>query len=144
MSFVTRCFTPADYLGARSLWETTDGVGLSSADEEHAILAYLARNPGLSFVAEDKGNIVGTILVGHDGRRGLIHHLAVAASHRRQGIAKSLLDAGIAALREAQIEKCHLYVFEDNANGRAFWEAAGASRRVELALYSLPVAAPLS
>ncbi|MDL2404943.1 GNAT family N-acetyltransferase [Rhizobium calliandrae] len=95
---------PADYAGARSLWETTEVVGLSSADEKHAILAGLARNPGPSFVAEDERNIVGTILVGHDGRRGLIHHLAVCASQRRQGIAKHLLDSGIAALGGAQIE----------------------------------------
>ncbi len=139
MSFAIRSLAPADYAGARSLWEATDGVGLSSADGEHAIFAFLVRNPGLSFVAEDNGNIVGTILVGHDGRRGLIHHLAVSTSHRRQGIGKHLLDAGIAALAEAGIEKCHLFVFEDNVKGRAFWEAVGANRRGELVLYSLPV-----
>lgn len=81
-----RCFAPTDHAGARMLWSATNGVGSSAADEESAIHAFLARNPDMSFVADDNGTIVGTILVGHDGRRGFIHHLAVATPYRRGGV----------------------------------------------------------
>src|SRR5579871_722647 len=93
------------YPAALALWERTEGVGLSDADSQPAIERYLARNPGLSFVAMVEGQLVGTILVGHDGRRGFIHRLAVASEHRRQGIAQSLVRLGLSALADAGIQK---------------------------------------
>ncbi|WP_137702631.1 GNAT family N-acetyltransferase [Marimonas lutisalis] len=134
-----RPFLPGDYPEARALWEATPGVGLSAADEHAPILAFLARNPGLSLVALHDGRIVGTILVGHDGRRGFIHHLATGADHRRTGIARALVDAAIAGLRGEGIGKCHLMVFEMNREGRAFWHSIGATFRDDLVLYSIPV-----
>ena len=74
-------FADSHYAAARALWEATDGVGLSGADSQAAITQFLARNPGASYVALDDAKLAATILVGHDGRRGLIHHMAVAASH---------------------------------------------------------------
>lgn len=137
MSIVYRHFEPADYSAARVLWEATPGVGLSAADAPAPIAAFLARNPGGSYVATDGGVLVGTILCGHDGRRGLIHHLVTAGSHRRQGIATALLRRGLQALHEQGIEKCHLLVFRDNADGMRFWRAVAADERTELALFSL-------
>lgn len=84
--------------------------------------------------------MTGTILVGHDGRRGLIHHLAVATDQRRSGLGRRLVAAGLAALRAQGIDKCHLMVFANNAEGAAFWTGIGATRRSELDLYSLATA----
>lgn len=97
-------FANSHYAAARVLWQSTNGVGLSDADSEPATAQFLARNPGTSYVALDDAKLVATILVGHDGRRGLIHHLAVAGSHRRQGIGKRLVAEGLAALRRADTE----------------------------------------
>ncbi|HKX42091.1 MAG TPA: nucleotidyltransferase family protein [Burkholderiaceae bacterium] len=134
-------FEPEHYGAARALWETTEGVGLSEADAQPEIEKFLARNPGLSLVALAEGRVVGTILVGHDGRRGLIHHLAVAASIRRLGVGRRLVRHGLAALAQAGIRKCHLLVFADNAAGRGFWAAIGAEHRDALAIYSLATSA---
>ena len=133
-------FANSHYVAARALWEATDGVGLSGADSEASITQFLTRNPGTSYVALDDAKLVATILVGHDGRRGLIHHLAVAASHRRQGIGKRRVAEGLAALGRAGIQKCHLLVFAENAEGREFWRAVRAQHRDELVVYSLPSA----
>ena len=132
-----RPFQTSDYVQARSLWEATAGVGLSDADEQEPINAFLRRNPGTSFVAYDGDELVGTILCGHDGRRGLVHHLVTASSHRRQGIATMLLNRGLHALRDAGIAKCHLLVFRSNSEGLAFWRASRAQERIELTLFSL-------
>ena len=132
-----RPFEASDYDAARALWERSAGVGLSEADERGAIEAFLVRNPGLSFVAEADGRLAGTVLCGHDGRRGLIHHLVTDAALRRNGIGRALLGHTLDALRVAGIAKCHLLVFADNAAGITFWQAAGAVRRDELALFSL-------
>lgn len=133
-------FTPAHVAEALALWRASPGVGLSEADEPAALASYLARNPGLSRVALHGDRIVGTLLCGHDGRRGLIHHLVVAASHQRQGIATRLLREALAGLRAEGIAKCHLLVFRANEAGLAFWRAAGAQERVELVLFSVSTA----
>jgi ribosomal protein S18 acetylase RimI-like enzyme len=140
MSAALCSFEPAHYAAARTLWAATPGVGLSRADEQAPIERFLARNPGLSFVATDAGQLVGTVLCGHDGRRGLIHHLVAAGSHRRQGLGRALLRAGLRGLAAQGIDKCHLMVFRDNPGGLAFWRAVAATERAELALYSLDTA----
>jgi ribosomal protein S18 acetylase RimI-like enzyme len=94
----------------------------------------------MSFVATVGDEIVGTILVGHDGRRGLIHHLAVEPASRRNGIGRGLVRRAIDALRAAGIDKAHLLVFANNKEGRAFWEKIGAAERVELVLFSMGTA----
>ena len=134
-------FAPQHYREARSLWERTPGVGLSEADEEPQILAYLVRNPRSSFVAREGNTVVGTILCGHDGRRGLVHHLAVSTESRRRGVGRALLSAGLGALYAEGIHKCHLLVFGNNQEGLAFWSAVGAQLRSELQLLSLPTSA---
>ncbi len=133
-------FDPGHVDAARALWAHTEGVGLSAADEVEPLGRYLARNPRTSFVALRDGALVGTLLCGHDGRRGLLHHLAVADHCRRSGLGRRLVETGLQALRDDGIQKCHLLVFADNPSGLAFWAAIGAQRRDELRLLSLSTA----
>jgi len=140
MTIDIRVFQPDDHAQALALWEATEGVGLSSADEFHAIGRFLARNPGLSWVGTDGGVVVATILCGHDGRRGLIHHLAVASQYRRGGLGRALVSRALAGLRSDGIEKCHLLVFDANTAGRAFWKSVGGEERVTLGVFSLATA----
>lgn len=138
MSLDIRPFEPEDHAAAWALWESTDGIGLSRANSFEGVARFLRRNPSSCFVATDKGVLVGTILCGHDGRRGLIHSLAVGSAHRRRGLGRALVTRALAALRQEGIEKCHLLVFNENADGRAFWKGIGAEERTTLALFSLP------
>jgi N-acetylglutamate synthase len=135
-------FSMDDYLDASALWRDTPGVGLSASDQPAAIAAFLARNPGLSFVARHGRALVGTILCGHDGRRGHLYHVAVEPLYRRGGLARQLVRASLRALADAGIGKCHLMVYADNAQGQEFWRSVGAAERVELDLYSLVAGTP--
>lgn len=120
-----------------ALWKACEGVGLSEADSRESINAYLQRNPGMSFVATNaEGKIVGAILAGHDGRRGYLHHLAVNPAFRRQGIGSKLVEKALFALRQEGIRKVHLFIFETNASGLAFWEASGWTRRNDIGILS--------
>lgn len=121
-----------DYDAVRALWEQTEGVGLSDADTQESIDAYLRRNPGLSFVARDDGQLVGAVLCGHDGRRGYLHHLAVSKSYRRQRIGSSLVEHCLAMPGSLGILKCNIMVFADNGDGATFWERGGWCERVDL------------
>ena len=137
MGKVYREMRKDDYEAAYRLWQNTEGMALSEADSEANIAVYLARNPGFSFVCEVDGRLAGTILCGHDGRRGLIHHLVTAESHRRRGVASALLERSLGALCDAGITKCHLLVFRSNEAGLAFWREIGAQERSSIALFSM-------
>ncbi|HPR77475.1 MAG TPA: GNAT family N-acetyltransferase, partial [Candidatus Limiplasma sp.] len=74
-----RLMTLNDYDAAIFLWKSTAGIGISDRDDSRDRIArYLARNPSTCFVAEENGRLIGTVLAGHDGRRGFIYHAAVA------------------------------------------------------------------
>jgi ribosomal protein S18 acetylase RimI-like enzyme len=120
-----RSFAPEDYLAARQLWESVEGMGLNESDTEPAVHMFLARNPGFSAVAWEGDVLVGAVLCGHDGRRGCLHHLAVAPGRRGQGIARGMLDHCLARLAAAGIPKCNILVLEDNHDGTAFWLHGG-------------------
>jgi N-acetylglutamate synthase len=124
------------YEDVLALWNHCDGVGLSETDSPENIRSYLDRNPEMSFVVEVDGKIVGAILGGHDGRRGYIYHLAIDSRWRRQGIARKLVEKCLTALRAAGICKTHIFIFNTNDTGIAFWKAIGWSERSDVSVVS--------
>jgi len=123
----------ADYDAVAALWRDTEGMGLGESDTRQNMATYLDRNPGFSVVAQGAdGRIVGAVLCGHDGRRGYLHHLAVARDFRRRGIARAMLDACFAALAAAGIPKCNIFLFSDHDAGREFWVHNGWAHRRDL------------
>ena len=134
---IVRSFRIEDFDAVIALWQRTEGVGLNESDTRRAITAFLRRNPRLSFVAKQGGRIIGAVLCGHDGRRGYLHHLAVSKRHRRRGIGRLLVNACLAKLRQAGIQKCNIFIFANNADGMKFWAHTGWSLRTELRLMQI-------
>lgn len=128
--------TMADYDGVRELLSSTPGVALRTADSKEATERYLARNPGLSFIAKSEGRIVGCAMSGHDGRRGYLHHVAVDTAYRRRGVATTLVRRCIAALGALGIEKTHLDVIAHNHLAQAYWTYLGWKRRDDIVRFS--------
>lgn len=121
--------TPADFPEVLALWAATEGVGLNESDTPEQLAAYLQRNPGFSLVARDAGRVIGAVLCGHEGRRGYLHHLAVATEHRGLGLGRQLVDTCLAELKRAGITRCNIFVFADNDEGMAFWRHTGWALR---------------
>ena len=70
---------PEDYPAARLLWENAGpGIQLRRSDEPEEIRKKTERDPDLFLVAEADGKMVGTVIGGFDGRRGMVYHLAVS------------------------------------------------------------------
>ena len=126
-----RVMTIADFDGICEVWTNHEGTNPVD-DSAEGFAKYIRRNPTTSFVAEDNGKIVGTILAGHDGRRGLFHHVSVLPEYQKQGIGKMLVDNAMDALEKEGITKVLLVVFKDNDNGNAFWEHIGFTKRDDL------------
>ena len=130
-----RCVTISDYDRLMELWNS---VGMSRRalnpvdDSREGIGRYLARNPATCFCAVDGETMCGVILSGHDGRRGIIHHMCVNPDFRRKGIASRLVDMAERALKAEGIQKVFGLVFKDNDDGNAFWESRGYSLRTNL------------
>jgi N-acetylglutamate synthase len=130
-----RKMTAQDCNAVLSLWRGIPGIGLDEdCDSRSGIVRYLKRNPGLSFVAFDKDLIVGAVLSGHDGRRGYLHHLAVAPSHRKLGIGKALVARCFQSLAKQHIPKCNIFLFRSNVAGKAFWQHNGWTLRRDLSV----------
>ncbi|MFD2178172.1 GNAT family N-acetyltransferase [Veronia pacifica] len=126
----------ADYEAVIALWAQTEGMSIRDADSKENIARYLVRNPGLSFIAESNNEIVGAVLVGTDGRRGYLQHLAVSEKYRGQHIGKKLVDNATNALAVLGIPKTHLFVYNDNINAQQFYERMGWFPRDEVRMYS--------
>lgn len=125
-----------DYEDSIALWNRTEGMGLSSADSRESIQLYLERNQGFSQVAVNNGGVIGTLLSGHDGRRGYLYHLVVEPEFRGQSIASKLVNQALASLRDAGIQRAHIMVLDTNDTGKAFWSRMGWTCRDDVLLRS--------
>jgi len=115
------------------LWKNTACVGLSGKDDsKKSIKKYLEKNQNTCFVAKYKGKIIGTIMAGNDGRRGIIYHLMVEPEHRKNGIGKKLLKKAENGLKKEGIRKIIMFVFKENKIGNIFWENNGYKIRKDL------------
>ena len=135
LTYKIRTITIDDYAAIFALWNHTEQSrrALNPIDDSReGIERYLKRNPSTCFAAVIEEKIVGVILSGHDGRRGIIHHLCVHPLFRRMGMASQLVASAEAALRKEGIQKIFGLVFKDNDAANDFWESQGYRLRTNL------------
>ena len=133
---MVRIMTIEDYEGVYALWKKIKGFGIRSIDDsKEGVARFLKRNPTTSVVAEKDGRIVGSILCGHDGRRGCLYHVCVDEDYRRHGIGKRMVVFAMKALKEEKINKVSLIAFTENDIGNAFWNTIGWTVRLDLNYY---------
>ena len=132
MNIEIRPVTIDDYDAIYELWNYTEQTrrALNPVDDSReGIERYLRRNPSTCFLACSNDKLIGIILSGHDGRRGLIHHLCVHQDHRHEGVAALLLKKAEEALEKEGISKVFCVVYKDNDGANAFWENCGYTLR---------------
>lgn len=128
-----RKMTIEDYDQVYALWLSCESVGLNTVDDSReGISRFLRRNPETCFIAEQEGEVIGSILAGNDGRRGYIYHTAVSPDRQRMGVGSALVEAAVAALKAEGITKAALLVFASNEKGNAFWEKHGFTLRTDV------------
>ena len=131
-----RTMTIEDFDQVHALWMTISGFAIRSIDDSReGVERFLRRNPATSVVAEEDGKIVGSILCGHDGRRGCLYHVCVHKDYRMRGIGTAMVVYAMNALKEEQISKDSLIALTKNDIGNAFWNRIGWTRRLDLNYY---------
>ncbi|RLA38717.1 MAG: hypothetical protein DRR42_28295 [Gammaproteobacteria bacterium] len=119
-------FSPSDYAAAATLWVEALGNGFDPEfDTAERITGYLRRNPGLSSAARVGEALIGTVLCGHDGRRGSLYHLAVHRDLRRRGVARQVVERSVGELRKIGIHSGFCFTLSENSVSQRALESVG-------------------
>lgn len=127
---------PADYESVYQLWQSMErGVRVGRSDTREEIQKKIARDADLFLVAESDDRIVGSVMGGYDGRRGLIYHLAVAPAFRGKGVGSCLMDEVESRLGAKGCLKCYLLVTKDNPEAEDYYQQRGWEHMDYIHLY---------
>ncbi|NWF65541.1 MAG: GNAT family acetyltransferase [Chloroflexi bacterium] len=119
-----------DYEPVLALWKSVEtGMQVGRSDSPEEIRKKIQRDPDLFLVAETKTQIIGTVIGGFDGRRGMVYHLAVHQEFRRNGVAKNLLADLETRLQAKGCLKVYLLVLADNTAAMCLYEECGWKRQ---------------
>jgi ribosomal protein S18 acetylase RimI-like enzyme len=113
-----------DYSQVITLWHNAGpGIHLRHSDEKEEISKKLQRDPELFLVAESGGHIIGSVLGGFDGRRGMVYHLAVDISFRKNGVGNALMTELERRMQQKGCIRMYLLVTHDNVDAIRFYES---------------------
>jgi RimJ/RimL family protein N-acetyltransferase len=104
-----------------------------SITEERRYLRAVRRHPDAAvYLAEDGDNVVGRLSLARDVHPASAHvadlGLMVAATHRRRGVGRGLLDQAVVWAESAGVRKLELHVFPWNTPAIALYDAFGFER----------------
>jgi ribosomal protein S18 acetylase RimI-like enzyme len=85
-----RDFQKKDFAEIESLWQDT-GVGSSHRGDDLDCVERTLKRGGRLLVAEIDGKIVSTCWLSYDGRRLMLHHMAVNSAYQRRGLGRKML-----------------------------------------------------
>lgn len=115
-----------DYLDAYDLWKNSGaGISVAKSDSPVEIQKKLNYSPDLFLIAEVSRKLIGTVIGGYDGRRGMIYHLAVNHDFQNLGVGKKLMQEVEARLREKGCIKSYLLVTKENLQVIDFYKQLG-------------------
>jgi RimJ/RimL family protein N-acetyltransferase len=119
--------------GEDGAWLLTTSPSRGGGDERRYLRAVRRHPDAAVYVAEEAdGRIVGRLSLARDPHPASRHvadlGLMVAATHRRRGIGRGLLEQATAWARSVGVRKLELHVFPWNAPAIALYEAFGFER----------------
>jgi len=122
---VIRSYQDADHESVVALWKSVFPNDPPWNEPNGLIGRKRSVQPELFWVAQDNGEIIGTVLAGYDGVRGWIYHLAVDPLRRRKGTARLLMQAAEDALESLGCPKINLQVRKNNTAVVDFYKTLG-------------------
>ncbi|MEW2050018.1 GNAT family N-acetyltransferase [Streptomyces sp. NBC_00377] len=120
----TRAGGPEDLDRVLAFWKTS-AEGTSISDDRSGVERLVARDPEALILAEQGGELVGTVIAGFDGWRCHLYRLAVHPEHRRRGIGSALLAAAEERFVRLGGRRGDAMVLTRNETAHHAWRAAG-------------------
>ena len=123
-TLVIRPLTDADIDATISLWQACELTRPHNDPYQDIALARGKANSDV-LVAELKGEIISSVMVGHDGHRGWVYYLSVAPDRQGQGLGQKMMRAAEAFLDKHDIRKLELMVRASNVAVTDFYQKIG-------------------
>jgi len=121
---IIRAIADEDIAQIIALWSAA-GVARPWNDP-HRDIAFARRNAHSTLlVADIKGEVVATVMVGEDGHRGWVYYVATAPNHRGKSLGRAMMAAAEDWLKRRGVWKVQLLVREENAKVIEFYEHLG-------------------
>ena len=128
-----RIYRERDREQVLSLWQECDLIHPKNDPQKD-----LDRKKGfgeeLFLVIEQKEKIIGTVMGGYDGHRGIINYLGVHPSFRGQGLGKMLLQAVEQKLKDLGCPQVNLLVWSNNSEVLKFYKKTQYSEANDIVL----------
>ena len=128
-----RPYRETDEAAVTALWQA---CGLTRPWNPPAADIAFVRSSGHGelLLAEDAGEIVGSVMVGHDGHRGWVYYLAVVPASQKRGLGRLLMTAAEEWLTARGVRKCELMIRSSNEATTGFYASIGYERELVLVM----------
>ncbi len=124
-TLLIRCANPEDEEIVVALWRACRLATSYNDLPQDFRFARAKANSDILVGVSSEGEIVGSVMVGHDGHRGWLYYVATAPDCRLQGIGQRMVEAGEGWLRERGVLKVMLLVRETNTQVVEFYNRIG-------------------
>jgi ribosomal protein S18 acetylase RimI-like enzyme len=109
-----RSATADDEATIAALWEACGLVTSYNDPAEDFRFARGKSNSDVLVGIHEDGNLVGSVMVGHDGHRGWVYYVAADPNYRKEGIGRRMTKAAEQWLKDRKVLKVMLLVRETN------------------------------
>lgn len=136
---VLRTATKQDIDALLAFWNVAAEDADRPTDRRDAVETLIARDPDALLIALINDRIVGCVIAGWDGWRAHLYRLAVHPDHRRQGLARQLLEVAEQRLIDLGAIRLDAMVLNDNQLGQRLWSASGYAPQTSWSRWVKPV-----
>lgn len=136
---VLRTATKQDIDALLAFWNVAAEDADRPTDRRDAVETLIARDPDALLIALINDRIVGCVIAGWDGWRAHLYRLAVHPDHRRQGLARQLLEVAEQRLIDLGAIRLDAMVLNDNQLGQRLWSASGYASQTSWSRWVKPV-----
>lgn len=132
---IIRKYQIEDYEEVFKLWKAC-GLDLGTSDSKEEVQKLVIKNPNTSLIGVEDERVVASVFGGYDGRRGLVHHLAVDPEFQKKGLGSEILKTLEEEFRSMGVVKLSFWVKRDNIGAVEFYNKTGYELREDIVTMS--------